>query len=79
MHHAVMGALINSALYLSAAFSAGLALGNSIAWKLSLMAMGLTFMSHVAQIFPSRLPSMTRGLILMSWVLGAAAGLALIV
>lgn len=34
MHHAVLGALINSALYLTSVFVAGLVTGDAFAWKL---------------------------------------------
>lgn len=47
MNFAVIGAMLNSALYLSAVFIAGLTINNEVAWKLSIAAMGFTYLSYL--------------------------------
>lgn len=42
--------LINSALYLTGVFVAGLMLGNGWAWKLALLTAGLCYLSYMAQL-----------------------------
>lgn len=69
-----VGALLNSALYLVCTFTAGLATGHPMAWKLSLAAMGVTFFVYVL----TAKPKAALCAVYLSWVLGAAAGLALL-
>lgn len=75
----VFGALLNSALYLSAAFMAGLVTQHGIAWKLALATIGLTYLSHVAQLpAGGRTDWLATGLIWTTRVTGAVAGLLLL-
>jgi hypothetical protein len=64
MHPNVAGAPINSALYLFCVFVAGLVTGHTVAWQLSLAAMGVAFISHVAQITAARATPGCRWLVL---------------
>jgi hypothetical protein len=70
------GVMLNSALYLEACFMAGLFLSNPVAWRLAIAAMGVTYLSYSTQFVEhwSR-----RYLLIASIVLGAAAGLSLLV
>ncbi|HXI78302.1 MAG TPA: hypothetical protein VNH21_14260 [Steroidobacteraceae bacterium] len=75
-----IGALLNSALYLSGCLIAGLVVGNGFAWRLALAAMGMTYVSYLAQFVltapePSNLAS---GLVWFSIILGAVAGTSLL-
>lgn len=47
MHPNIVGALVNSAIYLLCVFVAGLVTGHPAAWKLALIAMGVTYLSHI--------------------------------
>lgn len=69
------GAMLNSALYLEACFMAGLFLGNPVAWRLAIAAMGVTYLSYCAAFIEHR----SRYYLLpASIVLGALAGLSLL-
>lgn len=50
----VAGAFLNSALYLTCAFVAGLMTGNPIAWRAALASMGLAFLCYVFQLMGER-------------------------
>lgn len=78
MHPNVAGALINSALYLICVFAAGLMSGNQASWKMALIAMGVTYISHLVQIggFVSR--NLCMGIVMLSIVFGAGAGILLL-
>lgn len=76
MHPNYVGALLNSALYLLSVFVAGLVTAHPLAWKLAIVAFGVTFLSHVFQLEP-RLKSIAAVLVVLSWLLAAPAGLAL--
>lgn len=79
MNPVVVGAQINSALYLLCAFVAGTVTGHPVAWKLALAAMGVTYLSYIAQL-ESHIPRAAASwIVVASVVLGAAAGLALLV
>lgn len=82
MNPNVVGALINSALYLACVFIAGIVTAHPIAWKLALVAMGVTYLQHLTTLpDPSGwLPTLRFRLImvLLSIALGLAAGIALL-
>ena len=75
MHPNIVGALINSAIYLLCVFVAGIMTAHPIAWELALLAMGAAFFSHIAQIAARQ---GTEYLVAASWLCGAAAGLTLL-
>lgn len=50
---AAIGLLLNSALYLSGCFVAGLFTGNSWAWKFALASFGLAYVGYVLQLIPA--------------------------
>jgi hypothetical protein len=45
-----IGVLLNSALYLSGCFIAGLATANAAAWVLALASCGVTYLSYICQL-----------------------------
>lgn len=79
-----IGVLINSALYLTGCFVAGLATGNSVAWRLALATAGVTYLAYVVQEAASvqrsrpTLGHAALALVTASIALGLLAGLALI-
>ncbi len=77
----IFAALLNSALYLTGCFVAGMVAGNAVAWKLALATTGLCFLSYMGQYF-SGLGLVWRILsklaALGSIVAGVAAGVALL-
>lgn len=77
MHPNVAGALINGTLYLLCVFAMGAATGHAWAWRLVLLAIAVTFLSHVAQLVPLR-RMISLVLVTWSWVFAAAAGIALL-
>jgi hypothetical protein len=80
MHPNFVGALLNSALYLVSVFVAGLMTGHKFAWQCAVVAMGVTYLSHVAQLVELTPRVLTADrLIMFSVALGIAAGLALLV
>jgi hypothetical protein len=74
MHPNVVGALLNSAIYLVCVFVAGLT-GHHVASELALVAMGLTYLSHLAQIQQRWFGDV---LVSLSIIAGVCAGLALL-
>lgn len=84
MSPVVVGAIVNSALYLVCAFAAGLTFGPRIAWQLALAAMGVTYLSYIAQMRPLFIEgspmarTLASTLVCLSIVLGATAGIALL-
>jgi hypothetical protein len=80
MHPNIVGALINSALYMLCAFAAGLVTNHPLAWKLALAAMGVAFFTHlISMLRDSRLAiNVAECLAVISWLLGAASGIALL-
>lgn len=70
--------LINSALFLSAVFIAGLMLGNRIAWGAALLSCGTSYLAPMWQlIMPGeRLAAM--GLVVLSIIFGVIAAAALL-
>lgn len=79
MPQMVVGAIVNSAIYLVAVFYAGLTYGHPYAWKFAIAAMGVTYLSYLVQI-PGReaAPTIAAILVVASILLGAAAGIALL-
>jgi 4-hydroxybenzoate polyprenyltransferase len=81
LNPAIIGALINSALYLVCVFVAGLVTGHPWAWKLAIASIGVTFLAYSFQLHQQRMkaqPDAVVVLILFSWLLGAAAGILLL-
>lgn len=81
MHPNFVGALINSALYLTCVFVAGVVTGHRLAWQCAVAAMGVTYLSHVAQFTVAQLGLVTplgTWLVFVSMGLGLIAGLALL-
>lgn len=70
------GGMLNSALYLSGCFIAGLYTANGTAWRLSLAALGATYLTYNAQCGRHWSKDWLLG---ASIALGIAAGLALLV
>lgn len=79
MNPFVVGLLLNSALYLSGVFIAGLVTGNPWAWKMSLAAMGVTYLCYWFQADTQLPPMAIRITVILSIVMGAAAGIGLLV
>lgn len=78
---AFIGALVNSALYLTAVFAAGLILGRPQAWQGALVAMGATYLSYALAFCTVYQPWVLRAqwaAVILSVVVGVAAGIALI-
>lgn len=73
--------ILCSALYLSGAFFAGLVSGNIVAWQCALAAMGICYISYMAQCgFPAtyRWQVASGAIAAASIVLGVASGVALL-
>lgn len=83
MQPMIVGALLNSALYLSAVFIAGMLTANGLAWKLAVAAMGVTYLSFLLQMSSDAVAGqagkLEAGVTLFSILLGIAAGVALLV
>jgi succinate dehydrogenase hydrophobic anchor subunit len=86
MHPNIIGALLNSALYLLCVFVAGIVTGHPIAWKLALIAMGVTYVSHIVGMRVANMEyaerdqvrPLTSAIVWLSILLGAAAGVDLL-
>lgn len=76
MHPNIVGALINSALYIVMVFVAGLVTGHPLAWKYAVACAGIAFFSHVTAIIQYKITS--QYLVFVSWGVGALAGIALL-
>jgi len=79
MNPFVVGLLINSALYLSGCFIAGLVTGNPWAWKMSLATMGVTYLCYWFQADTALPPLVVKFTVILSICMGAAAGIGLLV
>lgn len=78
---AFIGALLNSALYLTAVFAAGLILGKPQAWQGALVAIGAAYLSHAlafVTVYRPWVQPVQWGAVIVSVVVGVAAGIALI-
>ena len=82
MNLPVIGAMINSALYLVAVFIAAFIMGKDLAWKLDVAACGITYLSYVmmaaGQVREKPAMMLANALVWLSIALGAAAGIALL-
>ena len=47
MHANIIGAIVNSAIYILLVFVAGLVRGYPVAWKLAIATAGVTYLSHL--------------------------------
>lgn len=74
----VIGALLNSALYLTAIVAAGLVGGNEIAVRLAIATLGVNYLAYLAQWSRPDLRWLGTVNGLASIALGAAAGVALL-
>lgn len=72
------GLIVNAALYLLCVFTAGIVTGNAWAWKLALVAMGVTYLSYFGQIVYADYWRTNAGLVVLSVLLGAASGFVLL-
>lgn len=72
-----IGVYLNSALYFSGIFIAGLLTNNELVWKLALAGVGFTYLLYVGQVMnaPEWANKLTMGLSLGA---GAAAGIAVL-
>lgn len=78
MHPNVAGAMLNSALYLLCVFVAGIVTGHPGAWRMAVIAMGVTYISHYLQIIPGISRDLCTGVVVASIAIGAAAGVDLL-
>lgn len=89
MHPAIVGALINSALYLLCVFVAGLVTGHPLAWKAAVTAMGLAYLGYVTALLAAgsakalaaqvRWLAVSNAIVSASMSIGALAGILLLV
>ncbi len=78
----IWGALINSGLYLTGVFVAGMVTNNPFAWKLALVGAGLSFISYTCQYLGGLSPiymTVAKTAVACSIVAGIAAGVGLLV
>jgi uncharacterized protein (DUF486 family) len=75
----IIALLINSALYLTGAFIAGLMLGNRIAWLCALTSAGLCYIGPMFQLAAPAQRTYALVIVVLSIVFGVAAGVALLV
>lgn len=74
----MIGCLLNSALFLTCVFVTGLVTGHVVARDLAIAAMGVTYLSYMAQLRPGQTDNISIVAVALSVVLGAASGLALL-
>lgn len=72
-----LGVLINSALYLTGCFVAGVFFMQPVAWKFALITAAVAYLAYTAQETPE-MPKIASGLVLLSIVTGSIAGLSLL-
>lgn len=72
----LQGALVHGALYLILVFAGGVLENNPLAWKLAIGAAGLSYLSYAIQA--SAFSDAGRFFVFLSIIVGAAAGIALI-
>jgi hypothetical protein len=75
----VVALLLNSALYLSGAFIAGIVLGNRIAWLCALTSAGLCYIGPMFQLAAPAQRTYALAIVVLSIVFGVAAGAALLI
>lgn len=76
MDYRIAGAMLNSALYLTAVFVASIVSAHPVAMVLSIVAFGVTYLSYFAQAL--LWVDLGRALVLLSIVVGLMAGLNLL-
>lgn len=74
----LISGILNSALYLTAVFVAGLVTGNKLAWLLAIATMGVIYLAVLWQMVRPNDGIGASMLVAFSVVLGATAGMALI-
>lgn len=74
----VIGILVNSALYVSGVFIAGLVTHSPMAWKLALIAFGLSYISYFLQITESAGRKAVEWSVALSILAGTVGGLRLL-
>lgn len=83
MNYAIVGAMLNSALYLTAVFVAGLTTGNRHATLLAILAFGLTYVSYLLfWVVQLRAAAWSLHATVVTWLsilIGALAGLSLLI
>lgn len=72
-----IGVLLNSALYLTGCFVAGLVTANAMAWRLALASAGVTYVCYLIQPLGLPRPAVIC-VVAISIVLGLGAGLSLL-
>lgn len=78
---AYIGAMVNSAIYLASVFTAGLVTHNHWAWQAAIVAMGVTYLSYIANLEAAweRIPiAISHAITVISIILGTFAGLMLL-
>lgn len=79
MNAILFGAMLNSALYLLMVGYAGMYTGHFMATKLSIVCLGVTYLSYLAQIQGMEWPRWLTGIVVVASIaIGLAAGLALL-
>jgi hypothetical protein len=82
MHPNIIGALINSSLYLACVFIAGIVTAHPIAWKFALITMGVTYLQHTIGIVAAyefgAWQTVSIALLWLTIALGAVSGLSLL-
>lgn len=73
----LVGLLLNSALYLTGVFVAGMMTHDGAAWKLALVAAGVSYLSYSMQIYGAGRNACAT-VVVISVLAGAAAGLLLL-
>jgi hypothetical protein len=77
----IVGAMVNSALYLAGLLIAGFVAGNDWAWKGAIAAAGITYLSYLGNIafINGHIPEWAARLVTAASIFaGAAAGIALL-
>lgn len=72
-----IGVYLNSALYFSGAFIAGILTHNEVVWKLALAGVGFTYLLYVGQVMGAPLLAQ-KATMWLSLAAGAAAGVMLL-
>lgn len=74
----VCGLFLNSALYFTLVFVAGLVMRNDYAWKLAIAGVGFTFLCYLFQVVAPEQRGIAGTAVASSIVVGILAGLALL-
>ena len=80
MNLILISGMINSALYLTGVFVVGIVTRNPGAWKLALATAALCYLTALVQVaWPNDRSASVIGLVLLTIIFGAAAGIALLI